>query len=107
MLLNGQKTGQQISGALLEAAIQCQPGYLLFMSDDIPSEDMLSIVLLDTQGLMLDNARLGRAYTTGSFKVLQWQVPDNLKFRGVWPLSANLTECLSRILVEYIVDQVF
>lgn len=83
VLLHGQATDQQISGALLEAAVLCQPGYLLFMSDDTPFEDMLSIVLLDTQGHMLDSARLGGAYTTGSFEALQWQVPDIARFRFI------------------------
>jgi hypothetical protein len=81
VLITGRPTGWRIAGAVLEAAVRCDEKLLLFLTDDVPHEDCLSIHLLDANGNMLDSARLGSAYTTGTFDALLLEPPDHARFR--------------------------
>lgn len=83
VLISGRKTGTVVSGAVLEAALRCAGTWLLFVSDGVPSEDMLSIYLLDDGGRMLDAARIGGPYTTGSFSGLRLDPPSTAHFRFI------------------------
>lgn len=49
VLVDGRATGRFVPGAVLEAAIQWENYYLLFMTGDVPYEEMLRVVLLDDQ----------------------------------------------------------
>ena len=57
-----------VSGAILEAAVAWKDTYLVFLTDDIPFEETLSIYLLDSGLGYLDSASLGGFYSTGSFE---------------------------------------
>jgi hypothetical protein len=83
VLISGRKSGTVVSGCVLEAALRCAGTWLLFVSDDVPSEDMLSIYLLDDGGRMLDSARIGGPYTTGSFSGLRLDPPSTVHFRFI------------------------
>lgn len=83
VLIAGRKSGTVVSGRVLEAALRCAGTWLLFVSDDVPSEDMLSIYLLDDGGRMLDSARIGGPYTTGSFSGLRLDPPSTVHFRFI------------------------
>ena len=83
IVLNGKATGKLVSGAVLEAAVSWQEFYLLFLSDDIPQEDMLNIHFLDKNFNLLDSAILGNIYSTGSFSSLQLLQPDRVGFRFI------------------------
>ena len=72
ILFEESNTGIFIEGVILEAAFKSSDKFLLFVTDDIPQEDSLSIYLLSDTFLMLDQARLGGIYTTGSFKVIDY-----------------------------------
>jgi hypothetical protein len=83
IMLNAKATGQQVDGVLLEAAVECGGRYLLFLTDDVPAEDQLSIHLVDAHGRLLDSARIGGMYTTGSFSGLRLCDRDAVEFRFI------------------------
>ncbi|MDP3228626.1 MAG: hypothetical protein Q8N13_11705 [Acidovorax sp.] len=83
IVVSGQATGQQVPGAVLEAAAQWQSFTLLFTTDDVPYEEFLHIHLLDAQLNLLDSATVGGMYSTGSFSLLESTEPDTLRFRFI------------------------
>jgi hypothetical protein len=83
LLRNGQHTGKHVPGSVLEAAIKCQDCYLLFVTDDIPHEEMLRVLLLDAQLNIVDYALIGAMYSTGAFTGLQIVAADTVKFRFI------------------------
>lgn len=83
ILRNGQATGRQVAGAVLEAAAQWQSFMLLFTTDDTPFEELLHIHLLDAQLNLLDCATVGGMYSTGSFSLLDAAEPDTVRFRFI------------------------
>ena len=83
ILLAGRATGHLVAGATLEAALEADGRYLLFMTDGVLHEDMLSIHLVDRDGRPLDSARLGQAYATGDFTGLDFGTPGVVRFRFV------------------------
>ncbi len=83
VLLKESPTGKTVSGAVLEAAFKWNDYYLLFMTDDIPQEDMLSIHFLDKNLNLLDSATIGSIYSTGSFTLLEFEESDTVAFRFI------------------------
>lgn len=81
ILLKKISTGKFVSGAFLEAAIRWNDCYLLFMTDDVPFEEMLGIHLFDKKLNLLDSATLGAMYSTGSFSSLELVEPNIVGFR--------------------------
>lgn len=73
-------TGKFVAGAILEAAIAWGEWRLLFLTNDIPFEDMLNIHLLDAQLNTVDSALIGGMYTTGSFGSLELIQPNSVAF---------------------------
>jgi len=89
--LNGQATHQQVPGAVLEAAVQWHDKTLLLVTDDVPYEEALRIMLLDKDMTMLDAAELGAPYSTGAFKNLLLMPPDALSFRFIGDTTWTVT----------------
>lgn len=83
LLVDGKPTGRVLVGAVLEAAVQWHELHLLFITDDVPYEEALRIVLLDAQWQVVDAALLGSAYSTGSFSDLSLLPPDTVRFRFI------------------------
>lgn len=83
VLLNGESSGKLVSGAVLEAAVRWEDFYLLFMTDDVPFEEVLSIQLLDSQLNRLDSASIGGLYSSGSFSSLELVEPNTVRFRFI------------------------
>lgn len=83
ILVDGHATGALARGVVLEAALRWAGGHLLFMTDDVPFEDQLSIQLFDHDWRLLDAATLGHAYTTGAFDALDIAPPDTVHFRFI------------------------
>lgn len=79
----GRSTGTIVSGCVLEAAVRCRRGWLLFVTDGVPYEDMLTIHLLDERGRLLDSARIGGPYATGSFSQVRVEPPAIVRFRFI------------------------
>jgi len=80
LMIHGKGTGQRLDGYYLETALQYDAGYLVFMNHDCPYEETLSIYLVDHAGVLQDSAHIGGMYTTGIFRNLQTQQPDQVSF---------------------------
>jgi len=80
LVINGKPTGRRVAGYALDAAYQCDTGYLVFLNHDCPFEETLSIYLLDATGALQDSAHLGGMYTTGYFRNDQLIQPDKMSF---------------------------
>ena len=83
LLQNEMPTGIIIRGAILESVIQCGEYFLVFMTDDVPYEDTLSIFLLDTQLNILDSATIGGMYLTGSLSNIKLIPPNHINFNYI------------------------
>jgi hypothetical protein len=83
ILLSGESTQRFVSGAVLEAAVQWENYFLLFLTDDVPYEEMLRIVLLDQQLNVVDSVLIGGPYSTGSFSALNLREPNHVEFRFI------------------------
>lgn len=83
ILIKGEATDKVVTGAILEAAIRWGDYYLLFMTDDIPYEEMLSIHLLDRTLNLLDSVTIGTMYSTGSLSSLELVEPNVVGFRFI------------------------
>lgn len=83
ILLNGQSTARRVTGAVLEGAVQWTNCHLLFVTDDVPYEEMLRIVLLDSAFSTMDSARIGSPYSSGSFSGLTLVEPNTVRFRFI------------------------
>lgn len=81
LLIDGTPSGLIVSGAVLEAALECQGYRIAFLTDDIPFEDMLRIYMFDVDMTLVDAAALGAMYSTGTFAELGLQPPNILTFR--------------------------
>lgn len=95
LVVDGRPTGLHLEGALLEAAIHCDAGLLLLMTDDYSFEDGLHIYLVDPGFVLLDSASMGWAYADALFSDLRLQPPDTVLFRFLGPVEWSV-----RILPE-------
>lgn len=72
VLIDGRLTGITIPGKVLEAAIKVDARrYLLFVTDDVIFEEMLTILLLDLSQGLVEELTIGGAYTSGHFEDLK------------------------------------
>lgn len=83
VLVDGKPSGCVVQGAILEGAVFADGRFLLFLIDDVPYEEALSIHLLDDRLHLLDSATLGAAYSTGSFGGLELRPPRTARFRFI------------------------
>ncbi len=83
LLIAGHAMASRVSGRVLEAALRCAPGWLVFATDDTPYEEMLAIHLVGLDGRLLDSARIGGPYTSGSFTQLRLEPPATAHFRFI------------------------
>lgn len=87
----GIPTRKVIGGAVLRAALRWNEYILLFLTDDVPFEETLSIYLLDADLDVVDSARMYFIYATGIFSDLDLTQPDTVRFRFfegiVWTLK--------------------
>ena len=91
LMISGKPTGKVLDGAVLEAALAWGDLPLLFMTDDVPYEEGLRIVLLDRDFNTLDSALIGAMYTTGVFSDLDLTEADTVRFRFFGGLVYTLT----------------
>jgi len=71
VLISGHPTGIIIPGKVLEAAIKIDSRhYLLFVTDDIVYEEMLTLLLLNLSQGVVEKLTLGGAYMSGHFEEL-------------------------------------
>lgn len=71
IFIENHPTGIIIPGKVLEAAIRVDvKRYLLFVTDDVIFEEMLTILLLDLSEGIVEELTIGGAYTSGHFENL-------------------------------------
>ena len=91
IIVAGMPTGKVIGGAVLRAALKWNEYVLLFLTDDVPFEDTLSIYLLDADLNVVDWARMYFIYATGIFSDLDLTQDNAVRFRFfagmVWTLK--------------------
>lgn len=95
VIVHGASTGKFVFGAVLEVAIRWKNRYLLFVTDDVPFEEMLRILLLNDQLDIIDSARIGWIYATGSFSFLEMNEPNIVLFEFIGGTTWSV-ELLSR-----------
>lgn len=72
VLIGGNSTGMIIPGKVLEAAIKIDARhYLLFVTDDVVFEEILTLLLLDLSQGVVEELTIGGAYTSGHFEALK------------------------------------
>jgi len=81
IIIDGTPTGRFIEGVVLEAALDCNGEFVLFVTGDTPFEESLAIYLIDRTGSVLDSLWIGAPYATGSFRSLERLGPDSARFR--------------------------
>ncbi|WP_241627435.1 hypothetical protein [Rosenbergiella epipactidis] len=83
VLICGKSTGITIEGKILEAAIQVDDHrYLLFVTDGVIFEELLTVLLFDTYQGVLDKIVIGDAYTTGHVENLE-VFPHSVSFHFI------------------------
>lgn len=72
VLIGGNPTGIIIPGKVLEAAIKIDSRrYLLFVTDEVIFEEMLTLLLLDLSQGVIEELTIGGTYTSGYFENLK------------------------------------
>ncbi|AGB80501.1 hypothetical protein D781_0106 [Serratia sp. FGI94] len=83
VLLSGQGSGIFVPFQMLEAAVSIDEWrLLLFLTDDVPYEEILNISLLDRRHGILETLSLGGAYLNGTFSELRI-LSDAVSFRFI------------------------
>ena len=83
IFLGGAQTHKKIDGTYLELCVKVDERFIVFMTDDIPSEDMLHVHLLDKNLDVIDSATIGGMYSTGSFENYNLQEPNKITFNFI------------------------
>ena len=87
VLMSGKSTGITIEGKILEAAIQVDGHrYLLFVTDDVIFEELLTILLFDSAQGIVDAITIDHAYALGYLENLDVSA-DSVKFTSIWNLT--------------------
>jgi len=87
VLMSGKSTGITIEGKILEAAIQVDGHrYLLFVTDDVIFEELLTILLFDSAQGIVDAITIGHAYASGYLENLEVSA-DSVKFTFIGNLT--------------------
>jgi hypothetical protein len=91
LLFKGAETGLQVPGAVLEAAMEKDSGWLLFLTHDVPFEEGLEICLLNASFQLLDRATLAAPNVTAEFKDLVIAGERIVEFRFLGSRTWTLT----------------
>ncbi len=90
LIVEGRDAGA-VPGAVLEAAYRAGDRLLLFLTDDVPYEEGLHILLLAPDLTRLDRLFMGGSGTTGVFRDARALSDSELRFsffgRGPWRLT--------------------
>lgn len=76
----GKDTGTVVPGAVLEAQLAADSGWLLFITHDTPFEEQLDLTLIDRSCRIVDMASLYGLYTTGNFRNLALDSDESAVF---------------------------
>ena len=91
LVVGGREARVAVPGAVLEAPYRAGDRLLLFLTDDVPHEEGLHVVLLGPDLAPLDRLFLGAGGTTGVFRDAHVLSASELRFsffgRGPWRLT--------------------
>ena len=65
LLWDGQPTSVRVDGVTLDAQVEVDEGYLLFLTEDSPFEEGLHIYLLDRDRRIVDGVEMAGPYASG------------------------------------------
>ena len=85
VMLDGRATDTRVAGAIREAGVGLDAGFLLITSDDVPFEEAVHLHLLDAAAQPIESATIGAPYTAGIFGDLVLEPPDQLHFAFIGP----------------------
>ena len=104
--VHGRSTGRFVAGLNIEAAVEVDGRYLVFMTDGVAVEELLSIHLVEKDGRLVDTVAIGQPRSTGVFRHLVLGPPRSVGFhflgdeawtvtvhpapRLAWPLRAEV-----------------
>lgn len=91
LLVDGCPAARTVPGAVLELAVVVGRHHLLFLTDDVPFEELLTVQLLGADLRPLDRATIGRAYQAGAFGQPRLIPPRRVEFAfcgdGTWAVD--------------------
>lgn len=77
----GRATGLRVPGKVLEAAVEIDGRYLVFVTEGVTMEERLSIHLVSADGRLFDTAALGLMSALGLFARLKLAPPREVRFQ--------------------------
>jgi len=77
----GRPTGLHVPGKVFEAAVEVDGRYLVFVTEGVTMEELLSIHLVSADGRLLDSAGIGLIYALGIFARLKLEPPREVRFQ--------------------------
>jgi len=77
----GRPLGLRVPGRILEAAVELDGRYLVFLTEGVTMEELLSIHLITPEGRLVDTAAIGQIYSPGIFAGLALRPPREASFR--------------------------
>ena len=81
LCIGGRATGCVVAGRVLEAAVEIDGRYLVFLTEGVAMEELLSIHLVSADGRLVDTASVGQIYSPGIFTGLALAPPREVRFR--------------------------
>lgn len=91
----GRPTGLHVPGKVFEAAVAVDDSYLVFVTEGVTMEELLSIHLVSAEGRLLDTAAIGLIYALGIFARLKLEPPREVRFQflgdAVWSVELHAT----------------
>ena len=89
----GRPTGLHVPGKVFEAAVEVGGRYLVFVSEGVTMEELLSIHLVSPDGQLLDTAGVGLISALGIFARLKLEPPHAVRFQflgdGTWSVDVH------------------
>ena len=83
----GHATGLRVPGQVFEAAVKVDDRYLVFATEGVSMEELLSIHLVSSDGRLLDTASVGLMSSLGIFAGLKLEAPGTARFRFLGDLA--------------------
>ena len=87
LVIAGRPTALCVPGKVFEAAVEVHGRYLVFLTEGVTMEELLSIHLVSAEGRLLDTAGVGLMVALGIFAKLKLAPPDQVNFRFLGDLQ--------------------
>ena len=87
LVIAGRPTALCVPGKVFEGAVEVGGRYLVFLTEGVTMEELLSIHLVSAEGRLLDTAGVGLMVALGIFAKLKLAPPDQVNFRFLGDLQ--------------------